>query len=84
MTDQFSRDRSKKLVTFYEAYRTALDATPVGGEFIKYRWWTLPNPLNATWMACSEMLGEYATELANIINDLTNYVHRLRLEHRAG
>lgn len=78
MTDQFSRARSEKLVTFYEAYRTALDATPVGGDFMKYRWWTLPNPLSAVWMAYSQMLDEYATELANIINDLTNHVHRLR------
>jgi hypothetical protein len=78
MTDQFSRARSEKLVTFYEAYRTALDSTPVGGEFMKYRWWTLPNPLSAVWMAYSQMLDEYATELANIINDLTNHVHRLR------
>lgn len=78
MTDKFSRARSKKLVTFYEAYRTALDATPVGGEFMKYRWWTLPNPLGAEWLAYSQMLDEYATELANTINDLTNHVHRLR------
>lgn len=78
MTDQFSRDRSEKLTTFYQAYRTALDATPVDGMFIKYRWWTLPNPLDAAWMAYSLMLDEYATELANIINDLTNHVHRLR------
>jgi hypothetical protein len=78
MPDQFSRDRSAKLVTFYEAYRTALDATPFGGEFMSYRWWTLPNSLNAAWMAYSQMLDEYATELANIINDLTNHVHRLR------
>lgn len=78
MTDQFSRDRSEKLVKFYEAYRTLLDATPVDGRFIEYRWRTLPNPLNAAWMAYSHMLNEYATELANIINDLTNHVHRLR------
>lgn len=78
MTDQSSRKRSEKLITFYEAYRTALGATPVGGEFMKYRWWTLPAPLNAAWMVYSQMLGEYATELANIINDLTNHVHRLR------
>lgn len=78
MTDQFSRDRSEKLVKFYEAYRTLLDATTVDGRFIEYRWWTLPNPLNAAWMAYSHMLNEYATELANIINDLTNHVHRLR------
>ena len=78
MADQFSRERSEKLVTFYKAYRAALDATPVGGKFMQYRWWTLPNPLNAAWMAYSQMLDEYATELANIVNDLTNHVHRLR------
>ena len=78
MTDQFSRSRSEKLVTFYTAYRAALDATPVGGTFMPYRWWTLPNPINAAWMAYSQMLGDYASELANIINDLTNHVHRLR------
>lgn len=78
MIDQFSRDRSEKLVRFYEAYRTALDATPIGGRFLPYRWWQLPNPLGAAWMPYSQMLGEYATELANIINDLTNHVHRLR------
>lgn len=78
MTDQFSRDRSEKLIAFYKAFRVALDHTPVGGEFMKYRWWTLPDPLNAEWMAYSQMLGEYATELANIINALTSHVHRLR------
>ncbi len=78
MADEFSRDRSEKLVTLYKAYRAALDAAPVGGEFMPYRWWTLPKPLSAAWMAYSQMLGEYATELANIINDLTNHVHRLR------
>lgn len=78
MTDQFSRDRSEKLIAFYKAYRAALDHTPVGGEFMKYRWWTLPNPLSAAWMAYSQMLQEYAAELANIINELTSYVHRLR------
>jgi hypothetical protein len=78
MTDQFSRDRSERLVRFYEVYRSALDATPVGGEFMPYRWWTLPSPPNPAGTAYSQMLGEYETELANIINDLTNHVHRLR------
>jgi len=78
MTDHFSRDRSARLVTFFESYRTALDATPVGGTFMPYRWWTLPGPLDAAWMAYDQMLGEFATELANIINQLTNHVHRLR------
>lgn len=78
MANQFSLKRSEELARFYKDYRHALDATPVGGEFMRYNWWALPNPLNAVWMAYSQMLGEYATELANIINDLTNNVHRLR------
>ena len=78
MTDQFSRDRSEKLTAIYETYRAELDGMPVGGKFMQYRWWNLPDPLNGTWMIYSLMLDDYATELANIINDLTNHVHRLR------
>jgi hypothetical protein len=77
MTDQHSSDRSKNLVVFYEAFRAALDVTPVGGKFMEYDWWTLPEPLGHRWMFYTQMLFEYATELANIINDLTNHVHRL-------
>lgn len=43
-----------------------------------YRWWTLPNTLQVNWMAFSQMLDDYATELANIVNDLTHNVHRMR------
>jgi len=42
-----------------------------------YRWWQLPDPISANWMAYSHMLGEYASELANIINRLTQDVKRL-------
>jgi len=78
MTDTFSRDRSARLVDRYTQYRAALDARPTGGKFMRYRWWMLPNQLNAAWMAYSQMLDDYATELANIINDLTHHVARLR------
>jgi hypothetical protein len=43
-----------------------------------YRWWQLPESLSVRWMAYVEMLQEFASELANIINDLTHNVHRLR------
>ena len=78
MTDEFSRNRSEKLIALYTAYRTALDATPVGGRYMPYRWWTLPEQMSGVWMIYVEMLKDYATELANIINDLTHHVHRLR------
>lgn len=77
MKDTFSRDRSARLVDRYTQYRVALDARPMGGKLMPYRWWTLPDRLNAAWMAYSQMLDDYATELANIINDLTHHVARL-------
>lgn len=77
MTDDFTRHRSEKLVSLYTRYRDALDATPIDGRWMPYRWWTLPDPLGVIWMPYSGMLDEYATELANIINDLLHHVHRL-------
>jgi hypothetical protein len=78
MTDKFSQDRSEKLIKFYEAYRAAYDAALFDGKLMRFDWWELPNPIDGTWMAYCQMLGDYATELANIINELTNNVHRLR------
>ncbi|MBY3258845.1 integrase [Rhizobium laguerreae] len=78
MTDDFTQNLSEKLVSIYQRFRHRLDATAPGGKWMPYRWWTLPDPLDGIWMPYSSMLGEYATELANIINDLTNHVHRLR------
>jgi hypothetical protein len=43
-----------------------------------YRWWKLPDTLDVGWLPYSQMLQEYASELANIINELTTHVHRLR------
>lgn len=78
MTDQFTLNRSAKLVEHYELYRTALDAMPLEGKFMPYRWWNFPDPMQILFMAYCEMLGEYATELANVVNDLTHHVQRLR------
>ena len=78
MTDQFSLDRSARLIELHGHYRAALDALPPEGKFMPYRWWNFSNPLHVTFMAYSQMLGEFATELANIINDLTHHVQRLR------
>lgn len=78
MIDQFARDRSAKFIALYERYRAALDALPLEGRFMPYRWWTFSDSLHVTFLAYSQMLGEYATELANIINDLTHNVQRLR------
>ncbi|MER8708949.1 integrase [Mesorhizobium sp. M0220] len=76
--DEFTLKRSEKLIRFYTQYRAQLDATPIGGRWMPYRWWSLPNPMSARWMPYNEMLAEYSGELANKINDLTHYAHRLR------
>lgn len=78
MADDFSLERSARLAAVYADYRSALDASDVEKRFMTYRWWTLPNPISGMWMVYSGMLEDYATDLANIINDLTHHVSRLR------
>jgi hypothetical protein len=78
MPDEFTRQQSAQAVRFYAAYRKELDDSPVGGRFMPYRWWTLPSRISVIWMPYSQMLDEYASELANIINALTHHVHRLK------
>ena len=76
--DEFTRKQSEDAIRLYTAYRHELDHSAIGGRFMPYHWWTLPDPLGGIWMAYSSMLSDYASELANIINDLTHDVHRLR------
>jgi hypothetical protein len=78
MPDEFTLQRSKRLVQLYTRVRAELDSTKPGGRWMPYHWWSLPDRLHIGWMAYSQMLDEYASELANIINDLTHNVHRLR------
>jgi hypothetical protein len=81
MAEVAAKVASEKLVALYARFRAELDAMPVGGRWMPYRWWKLPDRLSAVWMAFGQMLDEYASELANIINDLTHHVHRLRAWH---
>lgn len=78
MADGHASEESTATIRLYTAYRAALDTSEIGGRFMPYNWWGLPNPLGIIWMPYSQMLDEYATELANIINNLTHHVHRLR------
>lgn len=66
------------MTSLYETFRATLDATPNTGRFMPYNWSGLPDRLSAVWMAYSQMLNEFARELANIINDFTHYVHQLQ------
>ncbi|WP_245303336.1 integrase [Mesorhizobium loti] len=76
--DEFTQKQSAEAIQLYTAYRHELDLSEICGRFMPYRWWTLPDPLGGFWMPYSSMLSDYAAELANIINDLTHDVHRLR------
>ncbi|MGR8965740.1 integrase [Rhizobium leguminosarum] len=78
MPDNFSAQQSDALVLLYAKYREDLDSTEIGGKWMPYRWWQLSESLNVRWMPYVEMLQGFASELANIINDLTHNVHRLR------
>ncbi|WP_066719871.1 hypothetical protein [Sphingomonas pituitosa] len=78
MTDQDAHERSQNLVALYRQYRSALDSLAEDGKTMPYRWWNLPDPVHVLFMPYGQMLGEYATELANIINDITENVRRLR------
>lgn len=78
MRDEFGAKQSEVYVKLYTQFRATHDAIPIGGHFMPYRWGNLPNPLGITWLPYAQMLDEYAGELANIINDLTHHVHRLR------
>lgn len=72
---------SDKLIELYTHYRISVDATEMGGQLMPYRWYKFPDQLSGGWLPYVEMLGEYALDLANIINRLTDYVHRLRVWH---
>ncbi|RXR30882.1 integrase [Sphingobium fluviale] len=65
-------------VRLYRAYREARAGLPLIGRFMPYRWYELPDKLNAVWMPYAQMLDEFSTELANTLNDLTNHVQRLK------
>jgi hypothetical protein len=78
MSDDSNSNQTELCIRLYTEFRAALDAMPFGGPFMPYDWWNLPNPLGFMWMPYREMLDEYARGLANIINELTHHVDRLR------
>jgi hypothetical protein len=65
------------LARHYAAYLNALESIPLDGDFADYRWGKLPDPLNGIWLAYHQMFDEFATEIANSINQLLTYEHRL-------
>jgi hypothetical protein len=75
--DEFTRKESEEAIKLYTAYRHTLDYSEHSDRFMPYRWWNLPDPISTAWMPYISMLEDYASELANIINNLTHDVRRL-------
>jgi hypothetical protein len=65
-------------VELYEKYAAALAAARWDCEFVEYDWSNLPRQLDAMWLPYGMMLSEFSREIANSLNDLTNYTRRLR------
>jgi hypothetical protein len=62
----------------YRRYLATVEATTFDGQLVAYGWGNLPGPLNVMWMPYREMFDEFSREIANSLNDLTNYTHRLK------
>lgn len=69
--------QSQNHLHLYAKYLVARDSLPINGRFMPYSWSELPDSLSAAWLPYSGMMDEFARELSNTINDLTNHVHRL-------
>lgn len=76
--DPLTQDQSLQAIKMYTSFRRMLDDGNDDGRFMPYNWWRLPDPIGGLWLPYTQMLNEYAAELANIINDLTHDVRRLQ------
>jgi hypothetical protein len=61
----------------YREYRRTLKTTPFKGRYVEYEWDELPDQLHVIWMPYAQMLKEFSREVANALNALTGYTHRL-------
>jgi hypothetical protein len=63
----------------YRRYLAAHETAAFDGRLMPYEWGDLPKSLNIRWMAYRDMFDEFSREIANSLNDLTNYTHRLKV-----
>ena len=61
----------------YRRYRRILKALPSNGQYVDYGWGGLPENVDEMWMPYTLMFGEFARELANVMNEFTRYTHQL-------
>lgn len=65
-------------IAIYRQYRQALKKTKLEGQYVAYEWESLSNGLNAAWLPYARMFDEFSREIANSLNQLTDYVTRLK------
>lgn len=66
-------------IKLYRQYLATSKATKrPKGKVMPYDWGDLPNPLGIGWMAYGYMFDEFSREIANSINQLTDYANRLK------
>src|SRR5690349_16777060 len=73
----------RELGAVHRRYRhelALLHAAPIDGQYLPYpeEWTRSPKSVAPAWLPYSLMLEEFAREIANSVNDLTNHVDRLR------
>jgi hypothetical protein len=65
-------------IELYRQYLAASETTASEGKVMPYEWGRLPKSLSISWMAYRQMFDEFSREIANSINQLTDYAHRLK------
>lgn len=65
-------------IELYQQYQDARKITEFDGRNMEYEWGSLPQKLSFTWLLYSQMFDEFSSEIANTINQLTEYRHRLK------
>lgn len=64
-------------IEMYGRYRTALEEMPPRGRMVTYEWGKLPQSMSFVWMPYRDMFDEFSREIANSVNELTDYANRL-------
>ena len=63
---------------YYSQYCEALKKIECTGRLMPFNWAGIPSTLPFRWAAYASMIDEFSSELANSVNALTCYTHRLK------
>jgi hypothetical protein len=72
------KERLTMSTKLYGKYQGAIETTPFDGQYMDYGWNELPKTVDITCMPYCMMFDEFSRELANSLNQLTNYAHSLK------